>query len=245
MNRQSSVDQRIRWRRSNYDNRRRVQRYRPRRKQGRHSESSPRKPLKVVVRRTPSPNPRRLRSLEADLSEQKQSRSCSNGSVFKVNSDAIFLCLLDIIICGKYVRAQVKTGDQRAYLGTEVANLVKQVTNTKPVRKAIKTESGICMKDVLMVPMGTRLAEMIEIECLIDDRIPKRSATIGLQTLRALGYQILVGGRQTYERVIIDVGETAQLTNEGVTSQEKEIPYLEDSVISGISEEEAHTIENM
>lgn len=160
--------------------------------------------------------------------------------------ETLRLCMIDIIIGGKFVRARLKTGDQKTYVGTEVARLIKTSGNVRSSRRAVKSNNGINFEEVLMTNMGVTPSQLQELECVVDNRIPGKSATIGMRALEALKYNFRVGGKSVYMREIFDTEEVAKFSTEGEVIEEAKIPFLEEEeVILQIDETEVREIEKM
>lgn len=160
--------------------------------------------------------------------------------------ETLRLCMIDIIIGGKFIRARLKTGDQKTYVGTEVAKLIKESANIRSSRRAVKFNNGLKFEEVLLASIGVSPSQLQELECVVDNSIPEKSATIGMIALEALKYNFKVGGKSVYMREIFDAEEVAKFATEGEIIEEAKIPFLEEEdVILRIEETEAREINNM
>lgn len=171
------------------------------------------------------------------------SRSASNNTFIEI------ICHINVIIAEKFVRAKIDSGSQMSRIGSEVARAVIQTTGQRARTRVIDNGYGRGIHKILLVRLGTRLGRMRDIECIIDGKIPPRSAVLGMIAIKSLGYQINIGGRQAYQS-IRKVGadrKTQPPNKRRQTEREREqgIPFMEEEVLDlEIDTEEARGIEN-
>lgn len=155
-----------------------------------------------------------------------------------------FLCMADIIVCGKYVKAQIDSGIQESYVGTDVANLIISRTNQRAVKRVVSTKDGRSLKSVLKVRLGMRESRMRDLDCIVSGNLAPKSARLGMAAIKSLGYRFQIGGKTTYQQVVRKIvrRKTRQEDQKPVRSK-RIIPYLEDEdVVSGLDPEEAQEI---
>lgn len=163
-------------------------------------------------------------------------------------SEREFFAQVNIIICDKFIKAQIDSGIQTTLIGTAVAELVTQSTGQRSLCRIIGRGENRRSENVLNVRLGTRLSRMRDIECIINTNIGPKSAVLGMKALKSLGYQMVVGGRHSYQTTATKrtTSNSKQQTEEEEREAEKGIPFFDsedEQMIFEIDPEEAREIE--
>lgn len=156
---------------------------------------------------------------------------------------------VNIIICDRFIRARVSSDRQETRIGTEVAQLVKEKTRQQMIKRVMDTGYGRGVQNVLNVRLGTRMSRLRDMDCIIDYQLPPRTAALGMQALKLLGYSITVGGRDAYQTVSVKTVAVSRVrrptVRESTPKREKDIPFFEkeDELVIRVDPVEARRIE--
>lgn len=113
-----------------------------------------------------------------------------------------FVAQVNVILCQKFIKAQINSGIQSTLIGTEVAELVTRRTGKRSLSRFMGRGVNRSLENVITVRLGTRLSRMRDIECVIDPNIPPKSVVLGMRALKSLGYQLVIGGRRAYQATV-------------------------------------------
>lgn len=169
------------------------------------------------------------------------------NNLIPVNSFQLMFATIPLFVCGRQITATLNSGTTITKVGQEVANMA--ITSGCYQRlKTFAFKDRAKTTNVLTIPMGTRMARLKAIECIVDKSVPPLGLILGLGAMKGLGYKIIVdrtiaehhgqGASQAQQ-------ELSAKTVEARTESIQQIEFIEGDYIEAITEAEMREIENM
>lgn len=168
---------------------------------------------------------------------QKHQRSHNNlkcrrycpSAAHSSNTQIQIYCKVNIIIHSKLIRAKLDSGVQCTRIGTDVAQLVLKNSENRVIKRLVKTNAGLKMKKFLKCRMGTKLARMRDIECIIDPTVATKEVVLGMVALKSLSYRFQVGGKDTYQTITKTPKGSQEKRKWSRKTNEEMFPFLDES----------------
>lgn len=175
----------------------------------------------------------------------KRTKTPAYANVSASNMNVMF-CTIPVFLCYRKIKAALNSGSNLTKIGEEIANIAiangfEKKTKTFFNRTVQKTVN------VVTVPIGTRIARMRLIECVIDPTTPPMGVVLALPAMKSLGYKIVV------DRTVAEhhgAGESSEQHNQSRRSQEEvegeaaDEPFIMEDFIEAMTEAEMREIEN-
>lgn len=167
----------------------------------------------------------------------------SNESSNNVN---VMFCTIPIFLCFRKITAALNSGANLTKIGEEIANIA--VANG--FVKKTKTFFNRSIKktvNVITMPIGTRVARMRPIECIVDPTTPPMGVVLALPAMKSLGYKIVVDRTVAEHHGSGESNEQRDLsrrTQEEIEEEATEEPFVKEEFIEAMTEAEMREIEN-